>query len=54
MNNSVADMWQGLSVQMACLAPDREWISFSARSGHLIDPDMPLCNPDTIQLKGLG
>lgn len=49
MNNSVQDVWRGLSVQMASLAPDREWIAFSARSDHLIDPDTPLRNPDTIQ-----
>lgn len=49
MNNSVTDVLRGLSVQMASLQPDREWISFSARSDHLIDPDTPLRNPDTIQ-----
>lgn len=49
MNNSVQDVWQGLGTQMASLAPDREWISFSARSDHLIDPDTPLRNPETIQ-----
>lgn len=49
MNNSVQDVWRGLGTQMASLAPDREWISFSARSDHLIDPDTPLRNPETIQ-----
>jgi hypothetical protein len=33
---------------MASLAPDREWISFAARSDHLLDPDTPLRNPETI------
>jgi hypothetical protein len=49
MNNSCQDVWRGLSVHMASLAPDREWISFSARSDHLIDPETPLRDPDTIQ-----
>lgn len=33
---------------MAALAPDREWISFSARSDHLLDPETPLRNPELI------
>lgn len=33
---------------MASLAPDREWITFSARSDHLLDPDTPLRNQETI------
>ena len=28
--------------------PDHEWISFSARSNHLLDPDAPLWNYETI------
>ncbi|KAH8118154.1 hypothetical protein DFH11DRAFT_1503741 [Phellopilus nigrolimitatus] len=48
MNNSVQDVWRGLGSQMASLAPDREWISFSARSDHLLDPETPLRNPETI------
>ncbi|EJD06740.1 uncharacterized protein FOMMEDRAFT_75599 [Fomitiporia mediterranea MF3/22] len=48
MQSSVQDVWHGLGTQMASLAPDKEWISFSARSDHLIDPDTPLRNPETI------
>lgn len=49
MNSSVQEIWRGIGTQMASLAADREWISFSARSDHLIDPDTPLRNPETIQ-----
>ncbi|KAI5116664.1 hypothetical protein M0805_000813, partial [Coniferiporia weirii] len=49
MNGSVQDVWRGVATQMASLAPDREWIAFSARSDHLIDPETPLRNPETIQ-----
>lgn len=48
MNNSVQDIWRGLAAHMASLAPDREWLAFSARADHLIDPDTPLRNPETI------
>ncbi len=30
------------------LAPDKEWITFSACSDHLLDPDTPLRNQETI------
>lgn len=33
---------------MAHLPPDREWISFAARSDHLLDPETPLRNPEHI------
>lgn len=33
---------------MASIPSDHEWISFSARSDHLLDPDTPLRNPETI------
>jgi hypothetical protein len=33
---------------MAHLAPDREWISFSAREDYLLDPDTPLRDPANI------
>ena len=33
---------------MASIPPDHEWISFSARSDHLLDPDTPLRNPEAI------
>ena len=48
MSASVQDVWRSLSTHMASLAPDREWITFSARSDHLLDPDTPLRNPEHI------
>lgn len=48
MSSSVQDTWRGLSTHMSSLAPDREWLSFSSRSDHLLDPETPLRNPDTI------
>ncbi|KAK0217341.1 hypothetical protein EDD85DRAFT_868808 [Armillaria nabsnona] len=48
MSSSVQDTWRILGTQMASLAPDREWITFSARSDHLLDPDTPLRNQETI------
>lgn len=48
MSGSVQDTWRGLGQGMASLAPDREWISFSARSDHLLDPETPLRNPEYI------
>ncbi|KAH7884879.1 hypothetical protein F5I97DRAFT_1812689 [Phlebopus sp. FC_14] len=48
MSSSVQDTWRTLGENMSSLAPDREWISFSARSDHLLDPETPLRNPETI------
>ncbi|KAF8835672.1 hypothetical protein BDN67DRAFT_1072312 [Paxillus ammoniavirescens] len=48
MSSSVQDTWRVLGDAMSSLAPDREWISFSARSDHLLDPETPLRNPETI------
>ncbi|KAI0293506.1 hypothetical protein B0F90DRAFT_1913423 [Multifurca ochricompacta] len=48
MSASVQDTWRFLGSQMAALPPDYEWISFSARSDHLLDPETPLRNPETI------
>ncbi|KIK96295.1 hypothetical protein PAXRUDRAFT_318966 [Paxillus rubicundulus Ve08.2h10] len=48
MSSSVQDTWRVLGDTMSSLAPDREWISFSARSDHLLDPETPLRNPETI------
>lgn len=48
MSSSIQETWKHLGESMASLAPDREWISFSARSDHLLDPDTPLRNPETI------
>ncbi|KAF4570956.1 hypothetical protein EYR36_001775 [Pleurotus pulmonarius] len=48
MTSQIADIHTRLSENFGSLAPDREWISFSARSDHLLDPETPLRNPDTI------
>jgi hypothetical protein len=48
MTTSVQDTWRTIGTQMGGLAPDREWISFSARSDHLLDPETPLRNPEHI------
>jgi PH domain len=49
MSSTVQDTWRTLGSHMASLPPDREWISFSARSDHLLDPETPLRNPEHIQ-----
>ncbi|KAG8969467.1 hypothetical protein FRC03_002743 [Tulasnella sp. 419] len=49
MSVVVQDTWKTLGQSMASLQPDREWIAFSARSDHLIDPDTPLRNTETIE-----
>ena len=46
MDNAVRDLWGNLERDMSALPPDREWISFAARSDHLLDPETPLRNPD--------
>ncbi|ETW82528.1 hypothetical protein HETIRDRAFT_433553 [Heterobasidion irregulare TC 32-1] len=48
MSSSVQDTWRTLGQHMASLAPDHEWISFSARSDHLLDPETPLRNPEAV------
>jgi hypothetical protein len=48
MSAAVQDTWRVLGAHMASIPPDHEWISFSARSDHLLDPDTPLRNPETI------
>lgn len=45
---SIQETWRIMGGQMAELAPDREWLTFSARSDHLLDPDTPLRNPETV------
>ncbi|CAO1623725.1 unnamed protein product [Parajaminaea phylloscopi] len=52
MSAQVQDTWLGLGVQMRSLQPNSEWIAFAARSDHLIDPDTPLRNPETIEYPG--
>ncbi|KDQ19293.1 hypothetical protein BOTBODRAFT_27873 [Botryobasidium botryosum FD-172 SS1] len=48
MSSSVQDTWRVLGQSMATLAPEREWLAFAARTDHLLDPDTPLRNPETI------
>ncbi|KAG9316105.1 hypothetical protein JVU11DRAFT_3779 [Chiua virens] len=48
MSSSVQDTWRVLGEAMSSLSSDREWISFSARSDHLLDPETPLRNPETV------
>ncbi|PWN25013.1 hypothetical protein BDZ90DRAFT_234620 [Jaminaea rosea] len=52
MSAQVQDTWLGLGVTMRSLQPNSEWIAFAARSDHLIDPDTPLRNPETIEYPG--
>ncbi|CAE6532935.1 unnamed protein product [Rhizoctonia solani] len=49
MSASVQETWRVMGNAMAALAPDREWISFAAKSDHLLDPETPLRNPDTVE-----
>ena len=42
------EIFRNLSLHLASLAPDREWIQFAARSDHLLDPDTPLRDPELI------
>ncbi|TFK35219.1 hypothetical protein BDQ12DRAFT_688422 [Crucibulum laeve] len=46
--SSSQDTMRGLATMMAGLEPDREWITFAARSDHLLDPDTPLRDPEAI------
>ncbi|KAI0058782.1 hypothetical protein BV25DRAFT_1810259 [Artomyces pyxidatus] len=48
MSDSVQETWRTLGAHMASIPADHEWISFSARSDHLLDPETPLRNPETI------
>ncbi|VDB92044.1 unnamed protein product [Peniophora sp. CBMAI 1063] len=48
MSTAVQETWQTLGGHMASLQPDQEWIAFSARSDHLLDPETPLRNPEHI------
>ena len=54
MSTSVQETWRHMGVTMAQVVPDREWVSFAARSDHLLDPETPLRNPDvSVQAFGL-
>ncbi|KAJ7438204.1 hypothetical protein B0H11DRAFT_2105399 [Mycena galericulata] len=46
--SSIAQTHSEVAAHMAALAPDREWLAFSGRSDHLLDPETPLRNPSTI------
>ncbi|KAH9964705.1 hypothetical protein BGW80DRAFT_1347388 [Lactifluus volemus] len=48
MSAAVQDTWRTLGAHMASIPADHEWISFSARSDHLLDPDTPLRDPGNI------
>ncbi|KZV77407.1 hypothetical protein PENSPDRAFT_597339 [Peniophora sp. CONT] len=48
MSTAVQETWTALGGHMASLQPDQEWIAFSARSDHLLDPETPLRNPEHI------
>lgn len=52
MSSTVQETWRQLGVNMSQLMPDREWVSFAARSDHLLDPETPLRNPDMIDYPG--
>ncbi|KAF8657830.1 hypothetical protein AX16_002146 [Volvariella volvacea WC 439] len=52
MNATLQEVWTQLGNQMAALPPDKEWITFSARSDHLLDPETPLRNPNAINYPG--
>lgn len=45
---AIQDTYRSLSNHLGTLPPDKEWISFAARSDHLLDPETPLRNPETI------
>src|SRR5258706_1010666 len=49
MSEAVQETWRALSISMSSLAPDREWIEFAARTDHLLDPETPLRNQETIE-----
>jgi hypothetical protein len=45
---TIQGIWRGLADQMNALEADKEWLAFSARSDHLLDPETPLRSPDVI------
>ena len=48
MSTSVWETWRSLGVRMASIPPDHKWITSSARSDHLLDPEMPLPNSEAV------
>ncbi|KAF8173181.1 hypothetical protein K438DRAFT_1850657 [Mycena galopus ATCC 62051] len=49
MAASLSTTQTALTTHFASLAPDREWLAFSGRSDHLLDPETPLRNPTDIR-----
>ncbi|KDQ58910.1 hypothetical protein JAAARDRAFT_46561 [Jaapia argillacea MUCL 33604] len=47
-SSSIQNTLSGLSAQFAAMEPDKEWIGFSSRSDHLLDPETPLRDPENI------
>ncbi|KAH9482026.1 Cytoskeletal signaling protein slm1 [Psilocybe cubensis] len=47
--SSTQTQLRSLSTAMGALAPDREWISFAARSDHLLDPETPLRDMEVLK-----
>jgi hypothetical protein len=45
---TIQGIWRGLADQMNALEADKEWLAFSARSDHLLDPETPLRSSDVI------
>ncbi|KAF8623293.1 hypothetical protein AX17_007465 [Amanita inopinata Kibby_2008] len=48
----IQDTYRSLSTHLGSLATDKEWISFAARSDHLLDPETPLRNPENVIYPG--
>ncbi|KIK61700.1 hypothetical protein GYMLUDRAFT_42729 [Collybiopsis luxurians FD-317 M1] len=49
MSQSISNHQVKLATSFAALDPTLEWMSFSARTDHLLDPDTPLRNPQHIK-----
>lgn len=46
---STLQLWDGMAKEVQSLDGEREWLAFAGREDHLIDPDTPLRNPETIE-----
>src|ERR1700761_954424 len=42
-------LWDGMAKDVQELDGEREWLAFAGREDHLVDPDTPLRNPETIE-----
>jgi len=49
---AVQETWKHMGSAMAAIAPEQEWVSFAARSDHLLEPDTPLRKVDHIEWPG--